>query len=78
MLHLHLRPTAAEIVPAAIEAHAEADVRAVVADLAVAADVAVVAMVAVVVTVGTVDMVVAADATKAKPFTTETRRHREE
>ena len=60
MLHLHLRPTAAEIVLAETEAHAVADVQEAGVDRAVVADVAAVAMVAVVVTVGTADMVVAA------------------
>ena len=78
MLPLHLRPTAAGIVLAETEAHAVADVQEAEVGRAVVADVAAVAMVVVAVTVGTADMVVAADATKAKPFTTETRRHREE
>jgi hypothetical protein len=60
MLHLYLRLTAAEIVPAATEAHEVADVPAAVAGRrVVAADVVVVAMVAV---VGTADMAVVAGA----------------
>jgi hypothetical protein len=67
MLHLHLRPTAAEIVPAEIEAHAVADVREAEVDRVVAADVVVVAMVAVVDTVaGTADMVVVAGVTRVE------------
>jgi hypothetical protein len=64
MLHLYLRLTAAEIVPAATEAHEVADVPAAVAGRrVVAADVVVVAMVAVVGTVvGTADMAVVAGA----------------
>jgi hypothetical protein len=64
MLHLHLRPTAAEIALVETEGHA-VDVREAVAGRAVAADVAVVAMVAVVDTgAAMVDMAVAAGVTR--------------